>query len=228
VSGSDAAPAEGYGQRRFALPPDATEIVFVRHGASAPVFPGQSHELTPDGWGDPPLAPEGVQQAAAASERLRGEPLSALFVTSLQRTVQTAAPTVAWSGLQPTVVPELTEVHLGEWEGGEYRIRIREGDPIALQALREERWDIIPGAEPMDAFAARVRAGVEKVAAAIGPGRVGAAFVHGGVIGEICRQATSSRPFAFVHADNGSLTRLVLFADGYWLLRGFNETTHLP
>lgn len=222
------APPEGYGQRRFALPPDATEIVFVRHGASAPVFPGQSHELTPDGWGDPELAPEGVLQAAAASERLRHEPLSALFVTSLRRTVETAAPTVAWSGLTPTVVPELTEVHLGDWEGGEYRVRIREGDPIALQALREERWDIIPGAEPAERFSARVRAGVLKVAAAIGPGRTGAAFVHGAVIGEICRQATQSRPFAFVHADNGSLTRLVLFADGYWLLRGFNETTHLP
>jgi probable phosphoglycerate mutase len=225
---SDPAPAEGYGQRRFALPADATEIVFVRHGASAPVFPGQSHELTPDGLGDPPLAPEGVVQAAAAAQRLRSEPLSALFVTSLRRTVETAAPTVAWSGLEPTVVPELSEVHLGEWEGGEYRIRIRNGDPIALQALREERWDIIPGAEPMEDFAARVKTGVQHVAAMIGPGRVGAAFVHGGVIGEICRQATSSRPFAFVHADNCSLTRLVLFADGYWLLRGFNETTHLP
>jgi probable phosphoglycerate mutase len=228
VTASDPAPPKGYGQRRFALPADATEIVLVRHGASAPVFPGEAHDLSAEGWGDPPLAPEGVQQAAAAAERLRAEPLSALFVTSLRRTVQTAAPTVAWSGLQPTVVPELTEVHLGDWEGGEYRIRAREGDPIAVQALREERWDVIPNAEPMDAFAARVTAGVERVAAAIGPGRVGAAFVHGGVIGEICRQATSSRPFAFVHADNGSLTRLVRFADGYWLLRAFNETTHLP
>ncbi len=220
--------SKGYGQRRFALPPDATEVVFVRHGASAPVFPGQLHELTPDGWGDPPLAPEGVAQAAAAAVRLADEDFAALFVTSLRRTVETAAPLVERLGLEPAVVPELTEIHLGDWEGGEYRIRINEGDPIALQALREERWDVIPGAESMEGFAARVRAGVEKVVAGIGPGRVGAAFVHGGVIGEICRQATDSRPFAFVHADNCSLTRLVVFADGHWLLRGFNETTHLP
>jgi probable phosphoglycerate mutase len=57
---------------------------------------------------------------------------------------------------------------------------------------------------------------------------VAAAFVHGAVIGEICRQATRSRPFAFVHADNGSISRLVVFGDGDWLLRAFNETTHLP
>jgi 2,3-bisphosphoglycerate-dependent phosphoglycerate mutase len=225
MSGEDQPTA--YPQRQFALPADATEVVFVRHGASMPVFPGQLHELTPDGWGDPDLSSDGERQAQEAARRLEREPLSALFVTSLRRTVQTAAPTVARTGLQPTVVAQLTEIHLGEWEGGEYRMRVRHQDPVAMRALREERWDVIPGAESTEAFAARVRGGVERVVAATGPGRVGAAFVHGGVIGEICRQATDSRPFAFIHADNGSLTRLVVFGDGNWLLRGFNETTHL-
>ncbi len=53
------------------------------------------------------------------------------------------------------------------------------------------------------------------------------AVVHGGVIGEACRQATASRRFAFVHADNGSLTRLVVGADPRWLLRSFNDVSHL-
>jgi probable phosphoglycerate mutase len=217
-----------YHQRRFSLPPDATEILFVRHGASAPVRPGERHPLDPDGHGDPPLAPEGEEQAVAVAERLASEPLSALFVTSLQRTAQTAAPLAERTGMDPTVVPELREVHLGDWEGGEFRIRMQDGDPIAWQAVREERWDLFPGAESMERFAARVRAGVERVAAGIGAGAAGAAFVHAAVIGEICRQATASRPFAFVHAENCSITRLVVFGDGNWLLRGFNETTHLP
>jgi probable phosphoglycerate mutase len=51
--------------------------------------------------------------------------------------------------------------------------------------------------------------------------------VHGAVIGELCRQATDSRPFAFVHADNGSLSRLVVFPGGRWLLRSFNHISHL-
>ena len=46
-------------------------------------------------------------------------------------------------------------------------------------------------------------------------------------LGEICRQATGSRAFAFVHADNGSLTRLIVLPDGGWLLRSFNDTAHL-
>ena len=222
-----AAQEEGYGQRRFALPEDATQIILVRHGASEPVFPGQLHELTADGWGDPALAPEGVEQAAAVTRRLEREPIDAIFVTPLRRTQQTAAATVQRTGLEPVVVPELTEVHLGEWEGGEYRIRVREGDPLAMEVLLKETYEVIPGAEKAEAFAARVRAGVEKVVAAVGTGATAAAFVHGGVIGEVCRLATGSRPFAFAFADNCSITRLVVLADGRWLLRGYNETTHL-
>jgi probable phosphoglycerate mutase len=218
---------EGYGQRRFALPDDATQIILVRHGASEPVFPGQRHELTPDGWGDPALAPEGLEQAAAVTRRLEREPIDAIFVTLLRRTQQTAAATVERTGLEPIVVPELTEVHLGEWEGGEYRVRVREGDPLAMEVLLKETYELIPGAERAEAFAARVRVGIDKVVAAVGAGRTAAAFVHGGVIGEVCRLATDCRPFAFAFADNCSITRLVVLGDGRWLLRGYNETTHL-
>ena len=218
-----------YRQHRFRLPADATEIILVRHGASAPVRDGESHPLDPDGHGDPALAPEGLEQAAAVAERLvEEEHISAVFVTGLQRTHQTAAPFLERVGLEPAVVPELREVHLGDWEGGEFRIRVQNGDPVAWQAIAEERWDLFPNAESAETFATRVKAGIERVAAGIGPGRVGAAFVHAAVIGEICRQATGSRPFAFIHADNGSISRLVLFPDGRWLLRAFNETRHLP
>jgi probable phosphoglycerate mutase len=125
------------------------------------------------------------------------------------------------------VVPELREVGLGEWEGGELRIRAAHRDPKFFEVIEAERWDVIPGAEPAEEFAARVSAGLDTVVAAVGPGAVAAAVVHGGVIGEIARQATLSRPFAFVHADNASITRLVVFADGRRLLRNFNDVAHL-
>jgi len=180
-----------------------------------------------DGHGDPALAPEGEVQAALVAERLAGEPLSAIFVTPLKRTAQTAAPLAARLGLEPVVVPELIEVFLGDWDGGEFRVRLSEGDPIALQAVDEERWDLIPGAETMEAFATRVRAGIETVIAAAGPDASVAAIVHGGVIGEVCRQATASRSFAFVHNENASVSRLVVLPGGHWLLRSFNDTAHL-
>jgi len=217
---------ETYHQRQFALPPGATEVILVRHGASAPAVPGEPFPLL-DGHGDPPLASEGVSQAEAVAVRLAREDLRAIFVTPLQRTHASAAPLSTRTGLPPAVVPDLVEVSLGEWEGGEFRIRMAEGDPIAIQAVAEERWEVIPGAETMEALAQRVRVGIQAVVALAGPDTRVAAIVHGGVIGEICRQATGSRPFAFVHADNGSLTRLIVLPDGGWLLRSFNDTAHL-
>lgn len=218
---------ESIPQRPLVLPGDAVEVVLVRHGASAPAVPGVPFPTIPDGRGDPPLGPEGEEQARAGAARLAAERPAAIFVTSLRRTHQTAAPLARALGLQPTEVPELAEVHLGDWDAGEFRVRLHRGDPVALQALSEERWDVIPNAEGAEPFAARVAAGLRRVVAASAPGTGVVAVVHGGVIGELCRQATASRPFAFVHADNGSITRLVVGADGRLLLRSFNDTAHL-
>ena len=60
----------------------------------------------------------------------------------------------------------MREVHLGEWEGGEFRRHVAEGHPIAMQMRTEQRWDVIPGAEPSDQFAGRVRGALESIAAA--------------------------------------------------------------
>jgi 2,3-bisphosphoglycerate-dependent phosphoglycerate mutase len=211
-----------YRQLPFAVPPDATEIVLARHGASAPARPGELFPLL-DGHGDPALAPEGRQQAELLCARLRHEQVDKVFVTGLARTIETAAPL----GLPTVEVPELREVMLGEWEGGPFRIHVANGEPLALRVIAQERWDLIPGAETMEHLAERVRAGIDKVVEQTGRGKVALVFIHGGIIGEICRQATSSRPFAFVHSDNCSITRLVSFADGRWLLRSFNDTSHL-
>ena len=218
--------AEGVHQRGFQLPAGATEVILVRHGASAPAYPDKPFPLV-GGQSDPELAPEGERQAEALVERLAQETLSALFVTPLTRTRQTAAPLAARLGFEPVVVPELTEVGLGDWEGGEWRIRAANGDPLVKRVFAEERWDVIPNAEPAEDFARRVRAGLDKVTEAAGPDGVVAAVCHGGVIAELCHQVTASRPFAFVTVDNASLTRLVLLPGGRWILRTFNDTAHL-
>jgi probable phosphoglycerate mutase len=91
--------------------------------------------------------------------------------------------------------------------------------------LAEERWDVIPGSEPAAEFAARVRAAIDRLAAAH-PGHRVAAFTHGGVIGQAISLATGSRPFAFVGAENASISRLVITGDR-WIVRGYNDTAHL-
>jgi 2,3-bisphosphoglycerate-dependent phosphoglycerate mutase len=217
----------GVPQKQFSLPEGATEVVLVRHGASEDAMPDAPFPLV-DGRGDPALSETGREQARAVGERLAREGFARLFVTPLRRTQQTAAPLAEATGMEPDVVEALAEVRLGEWEGGEYRLRVARRDPIIRRVFEEERWDLIPGAESPESLGSRVRAGIEEIVAATGPGGVAVAVAHGGVIGEACRQATGSRPFAFVHSDNGSISRLVVRANGKWQLRSFNEISHLP
>ena len=116
-----------------------------------------------EGQSDPPLAPEGELQARALAERLAGEPIAGVFISPLRRTAQTAAPLAALTGAEPVVLPDLREVYVGELEGGEFRIRVADGDPLIARVWAEERWDVIPGAEPMETFARRVRAAADEV-----------------------------------------------------------------
>jgi probable phosphoglycerate mutase len=212
-------------QRPYSVPPTATSLVLVRHGAAAVAAPGAEPLGILDGHNDPPLSPRGLRQAEAVCARLAAEPPDRVFVSSLRRTAETAAPLAAALGVEPTVVPELREVHLGEWEG-QFTHRMA-GDPIAGRILAEQRWDVIPGGEPEAEFRARVAAGIERVIAETGPGATAAAFLHGGVIAEICRAATDSRGLAFLFAENTSLTRLAHLGKDRWLLRSFNDSTHL-
>jgi 2,3-bisphosphoglycerate-dependent phosphoglycerate mutase len=218
-------PRPQYRQSRFRRPPAATELLLVRHGESQPAVPGEPFPLV-DGHGDPALAPEGRAQAEAVAERLAPQRLDAIYVTSLRRTAETAAPLVARLGVEVRIEPDLREVHLGEWEGGVFRQKVAEGDPLAARMYAEQRWDVIPGAEPQDAFAGRVRAAIERIVAAHPDQRV-AVFSHGGTIGQVLHLAVGGdRPFAFVGCDNGSVSHLVV-ANDRWIVRRFNDTAHL-
>jgi probable phosphoglycerate mutase len=220
-------PEETYPQRRFTPPPGAVEVVLVRHGASEAAVPGEPFESL-EGRANPALSDIGRQQAVQVAERLRHEEISALFCTTLERTKQTAAPLAEHTRLTPTEIPELAEVSLGDWEGGELRIRAANRDPLFFEVMAAERWDAIPGAEPADDFAARVKRGLQAVLERAEPDSKVVVVAHGGVIGELCRQAADSRPFAFIHSDNCSITRLVCFPGAdFVLLRSFNDTAHL-
>lgn len=211
-------------QIRFAAPPGAARILLVRHGESA-AFREDAPFALVDGHADPPLHADGEAQAQRLAARLADEDVTAIYVTPLQRTAQTAAPLAARLGLEPQVEPDLREVKLGEWENGGLRRHTREGHPLLAEILATQRWDVIPGAEPTDAFAERVRRGIGRIAAAH-PDKTVVAVVHGGVIGQALAHATGARGLAFATADNASISELVVAGDA-WLVRRFNDTAHL-
>lgn len=223
MSTEDSDPEE-YRQLRFEAPPGSTELLLIRHGESAPARRGQPFPLA-DGHADPDLAPEGREQALRVADRLSVAKIDHIYVTTLRRTVQTAAPTAERLGLTPTVEPGLREVHLGEWEGGLFRQKMAENGDIAQRLFTEQRWDVIPGAEPSDRFATRVREAVDRLTAAHRDQTI-AVFTHGGVIGQVLAHASKSRTFAFIGADNGSISHIVI-TPPVWIIRRFNDTAHL-
>lgn len=221
----------GVPQRRFEPPEGSTAIYLVRHGATQAAHPDRPFE-TRDGHGDPPLAPEGIEQARRVGERLvtehRVKPFSAVYVTTLRRTLQTAEPVLEATGLAHRIEADLREVHLGEYEGGLLRLKGAEGDPLVREVYSQERWDVIPGAESWDVFQSRCVRAIERITAAHRGERV-LTVVHGGVIGAVLAHVTQSRNFAFVGADNSSVSEIVHLPDPFdrWVLRRFNDVTHL-
>jgi len=205
-------------------PPGSTELVFVRHGASADSVEGESFELV-EGQGDPALSEAGRHQAEQVALRLALEPVDGLYVSSLRRTAETAAALVERTGIHPVVDPDLREVFLGEWEGGLLRQKAVDGDPMFERVLREQRWDVVPGAESRAVFGGRLRRAVERIAVAHPGGKV-VVFSHGAAIGEILAQASGSEPFAFINSDNTGISRMVVTPER-WIVRGYNDTAHL-
>ncbi len=213
-----------FAQQRWQRTSEATEVILLRHGASQPFVPGEPFPLV-DGQGDPPLSPVGVTQAQSSADRLRNEPIAALYATNMQRTQQTVAPLAALLSQEVVIEKDLREIGLGEWEGGLLRQKAAENHPIYQQMLLEQRWDVIPGAESNEEFASRCMNALNRIVERH-PGELVLCTVHGGVIGAILAQIALSRPFAFGGADNCSISQIVQ-SEGDWLIRRFNDSSHL-
>lgn len=181
-----------------------------------------------EGHSDPALDPVGHRQAQQVAARIlaSGEAIAAIYVTTLQRTHQTAAPLARALEIEPQVERDLREVNLGEWEGGGlFRKHVSEGHPIALEMSRTGRWDVIPGAEKSEDLEARVRAAISRIAERH-PDETVVVVAHGGIIGQVLSIATGGRAFGFSGADNASISHLVIAGDR-WIVRRFNDTGHL-
>ena len=200
-------------------------MLVVRHGESAPEVPGRPFALR-DGHGDPELHPDGRRQAELLADRLEHEQIDAIYVTTLRRTHETAAPLAAPSrphadrGARPArgVPRRMGRRHLPI-------ARASTTIPVFQEIFRQERWDVIPGAEPLDDFDERVWRGFQRIVAAHPDERV-MLVAHGGVIGHLLHRVTDSRRFAFSVADNASISEVVAGPDRV-VLRRYNDVSHL-
>jgi probable phosphoglycerate mutase len=212
-----------YRQSRFRRPPGATDVLLVRHGESEPAVPGVPFAMV-DGHGDPALAPEGRDHAAAVAERLADQGIDAIYVTNLEAHGGDAAPLAARLGLarwsRRTSRRSTSATGRAGSSASAWPRATRRAADAGRGALGRD-----PRRRAAGRVRRRVRAGVQRIVAAHPDQRV-AVFTHGGVIGQLLSEASGGRPFAFVGSDNGSISHLVAMPDR-WVVRRFNDTSHL-
>jgi broad specificity phosphatase PhoE len=195
-------------------------LLLARHGESL-----WNAERRFQGHTDIALSPRGRAQATALAGGLRGYRVRAAYVSPFRRAVETAELALQGTGIPPVVVEELRELSLGTWEGCTVdEIRAQDGDPYVAW-VRAPHDCPPPGGEPLPVVSERVRAALDRIAAAH-PDRDDVLVVaHGGVISVYACHllGCSFNQLWRLRVDNASLTvvrppRLV----------SLNETGHLP
>ena len=195
-------------------------LLLARHGESL-----WNAERRFQGHTDVALSPRGRAQAEALGRGLRGYRVQAAYVSPFSRAVETAELALRGTGVQLAVVEELRELSLGTWEGCTVdEIRAQDGDPYVAW-VRAPHDCPPPGGEPLPVVSERVRAGLERIAAAHADGEDVLVVAHGGVISVYAclLLGCSYNQLWRLRVDNASLTivrppRLV----------SLNETGHLP
>ena len=136
-------------------------LLLARHGESL-----WNAERRFQGHTDVALSPKGRAQAEALGRGLRGYRVRAAYVSPFCRAVETAELALRGTGIPLVVVEELRELSLGTWEGCTVdEVRARDGDPYVAW-VRAPHDCPPPGGEPLPVVHARVRAAVDRIAAA--------------------------------------------------------------
>jgi alpha-ribazole phosphatase len=152
-------------------------LYLVRHGQSV-----SNAVRRFQGMQDVPLSELGRRQAAAVGVALRERPFAHVYASPLDRARRTAEIVVAGRSVPLTLVEDLRELSLGDWEGRTVEeIRALPGDPYT-QWVRDPLENLPPGAEPLGVVQARVLRAVDGIAAAHPDGEDVLVVAHGGVI----------------------------------------------
>ena len=152
-------------------------LLLARHGQSV------SNAIRRfQGAQDVALSPLGMRQAEALGQAVSRRAIAHVYVSPFVRARHTAAIALSGLGLPLTVVDDLRELSLGEWEGCTVEeIRTRPGDPYA-RWVRDPVQCPPPGGEPLADVQARVLRAVERITAAHPNGDDVLIVSHGGVI----------------------------------------------
>jgi len=127
------------------------------------------------------LSPRGEQQALALARYLEPQMFDAIFCSPMKRVQQTLGPALRPSRPKPVVLPDLHEVHFGDWQGLNFpEVKARYGYD-AHQWLELLAVGRIPNGENLDGYRSRVNSCLQTMLAQ-SDGKAVGVFCHGGVI----------------------------------------------
>lgn len=89
------------------------DVLLVRHGESEANATGRFASHT---W-DPHLTTVGKEQALSLATQLHDTPIAYVVTSPLARAQETIAPLAQDHQLEPTILTDLSEVNLGQWDG---------------------------------------------------------------------------------------------------------------
>ncbi len=88
------------------------KVYIARHGETTWNVEGRIQ-----GRSDPELSPKGYSRSLTLVEQLRNSSISAIFTSTLRRSISTAQPLAEYLGLPIQIRPELDEINFGTLEG---------------------------------------------------------------------------------------------------------------
>ena len=200
-----------------------TLIYLLRHGE---VVRAETRRFI--GHLDVPLSPLGERQSSFQAQRLRAEPLAAVFSSDLSRARRTAEIIAAPHGITPIVVPALREMDMGRWDGltGE---EIGEREPAAFKKWMSGVGEFaFPEGESLGDLLARAWSAFQAIVVGHA-GRTIAVVAHGGTNRVLLCHALGI-PLGRILAlgqDYGALTVLAHRGSGWGLVR-LNEASGSP
>lgn len=173
-------------------------LVLIRHARPLAV-------TVDEGRADPSLSDEGHEQAARLAVALTALGVDALYSSPLHRTLETAAPTVAATGLDLMVDKQLIEL---DSEMGQYATDDQlSADSDLAAAYFSGDWSKISSETP-DEFVQRIRTTLDTIVQRH-RGQTVAVFTHGGVISAwiACVVGAERFPITWFLSDYGAMNR---------------------
>ncbi len=186
------------------------ELILIRHG-----LPIRSAATD-----DPPLSPEGQDQARRVALWLAQEKIDAVCSSSMVRAVQTAEPFAAQAGHDVRLHNGIVEFDKGS------------GAYVPMEQLKREdyeAWKALAGGDhgiDVSAFQSVVVQGMEEIIADH-PGQRVAVFCHGGVINVWTAHVLGMAPRLFFEPAYTSVHRYMCARGGQRNVLSLNETAHL-